>query len=140
MLLQYHLDDMLIFLGACWIFLLAIGFTAYQANARRPAKDPKKRDYHPMAILLVPFLFPFYYLGLISLFIAGAILYGAFLLVFTILLLTIRKPFLLIWWYKLSTKVGEPLLMIGTYLIMLLPRILRPSRGPRQQTAHALDL
>jgi hypothetical protein len=119
MLLQYYLPEVLVCFGTFWILLFAIGLTAYQANARRPAKDPKKRYYHPGAIVLVPLLFPFYYTGLISLFIIGAILYGVFLLLFTILLFTMRKPYLLIGWYKLSTKIGDPLLKVGTYLIGL---------------------
>jgi hypothetical protein len=125
-MLLYHLDDVFTCFGAFWVLFLAIGFTAYQVNSRRPAKDPKKRNFHPFAVLLVPFAFLFFAPLAIVLFFLTAILYAGFILLFAILLLALRKPFILNWWMRFSTFVGEPLLRIGTYLIMLPFRLINP--------------
>jgi hypothetical protein len=137
MLLQYHLDDVLICFGAFWIFFLAVGFTAYQANSRRPAKDPKKRFYHPFAVLLAPFIFLVLAPSAIVLLFLAVILYGSFILVFALMLVALRRPFVIIWWMRFSTFFGEPLLRIGTYLIMLPFKLLKPPGGPRQQPIPA---
>jgi hypothetical protein len=122
---------------AFYAFVFAIAFTAYQINSRRMAQDPKKRFYHPLAVVLAPFIFFFCIPPAIALFILAAILYAVFLLFFVFMLVILRRPFLLIWWNKFATLVGEPLLRIGTYLIMLPFRLLNPPRSPRQQPAAA---
>jgi|GEM_PF-3029568 len=136
-MLFYHLDVVLKCFLAFWAFALAIAFTAYTVNSRRATNDPKRRYYHPVAILLVPFIFLIVTPIAISLFILAAILYGGFLIFFALLLVTLRRPFLLIWWRKFATLAGEPLLKIGTYLILLPFRLLSPPRGPSQRPAPA---
>jgi len=92
---------------------------AYIVNARRDANDPKKREYSPRAMLIAPFSAPFLLMLAVFLFILRALLFFAFIVVFTIALIVIRKPFFLEWLRKIALKIGEPLLRANTYLIRL---------------------
>jgi len=107
--------------GTLWfmLFLLACAGYAYRVNAKRKPDDPKKKDFHPVAILLAPITWPFLLFGFISIFIIKALAYGVFLILFTLMLVFIRKPFLLIWLNKIATFVGNKLLEANTYLIKL---------------------
>jgi len=102
------------------LILWAFAGYAYLVNARRPADDPKKRDFHPAAVFLAPITWPLFLLFLISIFIIKALLYGVFLVLFTIVLIAFRKPFILIWLDKIATKVGNILLEVNTQLIKIL--------------------
>jgi hypothetical protein len=99
--------------------LWAFAGYAYRVNARRSDDDPRKRDFHPAAVFLAPVTWPLFVLGFISLFILKAILYGVFLVVFTIALVVIRKPFIFVWLDKIATKVGNILLEANTQLIKI---------------------
>jgi hypothetical protein len=90
---------------------------AYLVNARRTADDPKKKDYPFGAIFLAPFTWPLFILGSISIFVIKAVSYAIFLILFTIALVAVRKPFLLIWLDKVATWVGERLLDANTFLV-----------------------
>lgn len=103
---------------------------AYRVNQRLPESDPKKREFHQTAVHLTLITWPFiifagviYYsllaVGLIVLFIIKALLYGVFLILFTIALIFIRKPFFLIWLEKVARMVGGMLLKANTALIKL---------------------
>jgi hypothetical protein len=110
--------------GTLWftLFLFACAGYAYRVNAKRNPDDPKKKDFHPVAILLAPFTWPFILFGFISIFIIRAILYGVFLVLFIFALVFIRKPFLLIWLDKIARAIGDRLLEANTYLIKLFLR------------------
>lgn len=136
-MLLYHLDVVLRCFLAFYLFVVAIALTAYRINLRRATNDPKKRYYHPLAIPLAPIIFIFCVPSAIVAFILAAILYAVFLIFFVLMLIVLRQSYLLVWWNKFATLVGEPLLRIGTYLIMLPFRILRPPRGPGQLPAPA---
>lgn len=103
------------------VFLLVLvsGPYTYIVNLHREADDPLKREYHLAAIVLIPLtiflLIPF---GILY-FILRAIFFAGFLIIFTLLLLGIRKPFLLVWWDKIATKVGDLLLRANTRLFRL---------------------
>jgi hypothetical protein len=99
------------------LILWAFAGYAYRVNARLPADDPKKRDFHPFAVFLAPVTWPLFIFGFISLFVLKAFLYGIFLVIFTIALVVIRKPFIFVWLDKLATKVGNILLEANTKLI-----------------------
>lgn len=101
--------------------LVFFGFAgyAYRVNARRQPDDPLKRDFHPLAIFLAPITWPLFLLTFISLLLVRAVLYGVFLILFTIALLAFRKPFLLIWLDKIATRVGNKLLTANTLLIQI---------------------
>jgi hypothetical protein len=134
MLFTTYLDVTLKCLVAFYVFFFGVALTAYRINSRRAANDPKKRYYHPLAVALAPFIFLVCVPLGIALFILAALLYAVFLIFFVLLLVALRRPFLLIWWNKFAMLVGEPLLRIGTYLILLpfrlLSSLLRPGRQP----------
>jgi len=97
---------------------------AYRVNAKRSTDDPKKKIFHPAAIFLAPFTFPVFILAWITLFVIRALFYGIFLVIFTVGLVVIRKPFLLIWLDKVATKVGNILLEANMLLVRLfLPHV-----------------
>jgi hypothetical protein len=125
-MLTYYIPQLLKCFAAFWLISLAIGYTAYRVNSERPASDPKKRNYHPFAILLAPFIFLFFAPLALVLFVLAALLYAVFILFFTLMLIAIRKPFLFVWWRRFSSYVGEPLLRIGTYLLTLPIRLIIP--------------
>jgi ABC-type multidrug transport system permease subunit len=118
-MLLYHLDVVCkatLFIPV--IILLCVAYT-YSANLRRKSDDPKKRDYHPFAILLAPITLPLFLFSGIFLFMLWALIYGLFLVVFAVLLVAIRKPFLFQWWHKFATAIGDPLLKANTRLIRM---------------------
>ena len=95
---------------------------AYYVNARRPADDPQKRNYPPIAILFAPVTVPILLLFAISIFILRVLVYGLFLILFVIALVLIRKPFLLSILHKTAMYIGNKLLQANTILIKLLLR------------------
>lgn len=99
------------------ILLICAGYV-YRVNARRTADDPQKRDYHPLAVPL-SIGWPIIVLLWVLFFIIRAVLYGVFLVLFTVALVFIRKPFLLVWLIKVVNKVGNELLQVNTFLIRL---------------------
>jgi cbb3-type cytochrome oxidase subunit 3 len=107
--------------GTLWITLVIVACTtyAYTVNARRPADDPKRKDYSPYAILAAPITVPFLITCAILIFIIRALLFAIFLFVFTIALIAIRKPFVFVWLDRIATNIGEPLLEINTNVIRL---------------------
>ncbi|HJR80920.1 MAG TPA: hypothetical protein VJ821_12665 [Anaerolineales bacterium] len=101
---------------------------AYYVNSKRPDHDPKKKDYHPVAILLAPVTFPFLIIVSVSLFILRVITYGVFMVLFIFALIFIRKPFILEWLKKKAMTIGNLLLEANTVLIRL---FLGPRPGSR---------
>jgi hypothetical protein len=101
-----------------FIFLtMACAGYAYRVNARRPADDPQKRDFHLFAILLAPFTLPIFAVFFVSLCILRALLYGVFLILFTLALIFVRESFLFRWLHKMAVSIGNRLLTINTTLI-----------------------
>ena len=98
------------------VMLVCAGY-AYRVNARRAADDPKKRDFHPAAILLAPIIWPLLFFGMIFLFVLRALVYGTFLVLFTLALVVVRRPFVLIWLHRAATWIGDILLGANTFLI-----------------------
>lgn len=105
-------------LGLALFFIACTGY-AYLVNAGRPDDDPKKKDFHPAAIILAPITLPLFTLGWISLFAIRVLFYGLFLIVSLVGLVVFRKPFLFIWLDKIGTKVGNKLLEANMLLIRL---------------------
>ena len=101
------------------LLIFACAGYAYRINARRPDDDPKKRDFHPAAIFLAPFTWPFFLFAWIVFFVFKALIYGIFLILFTVALLAFRKPFLLIWLDNTFTRIGDKLLEANTFLIRI---------------------
>lgn len=114
------------YIGYCWLGLIllslmfwAIAGYAYRVHAKRTADDPDKKAFHPMAVHLVPFMWPVLFLISILIFMTRALLYGIFLILFAFALVAFRKPFLLIWLDKTAKKVGDKLLEANTFLIRI---------------------
>lgn len=98
------------------LVLLAFTGYAYRVNARRKADDPQKKDYSPVAVPMV-IAWPIYVLTWTALFILKALAYGIFLIVFTVALVVIRKPFIFKLFDKVATKIGTMFLKANTFLI-----------------------
>jgi hypothetical protein len=108
------------------LFCFSCAGYAYRVNARRPADDPKKRNFHPAAIFLAPITWPLFALGRFSLLVIKALLYGIFLILFTISLIILQDISEPIWLEKMFLKIGNKLLEANT----LLTRLLLPPREP----------
>lgn len=93
---------------------------AYSVNLQRPNDDPEKRNYRLGAILFAAFTWPIFLFIIVSLFIIRALLYGLFLILFTILLILIPgkspEPTGL---EKMASGIGGALLKANTQLINL---------------------
>lgn len=98
-----------------WIFA---GY-AYIVDSMRPAGDPQKKNYNFNAIFLAPISWPLLLSGWFVVLVLRALLFGIFLVVFTLALIFIRKPFWLIWLDKIAIKIGGKLLDINSTLINL---------------------
>lgn len=118
-MLLYHLDSTC----KCTLWLMLLIFAcagyAYRINAKRTDDDPKKKDFHPGAIFLAPFTWPFFLFAFIFIFVLRALVYGLFLILFTIALVAIRKSFLFIWLESIATHIGNKLLEANTLLIRI---------------------
>jgi len=108
----------------CPVFILlslliwALAGYSYRVNAKRPADDPKKRDFNPGAIFLAPITWPLLLFGYISLFIIKALAYGVFLILFTVALLVFQKSSLP-WLDNTAAWIGDKLLEANTFLIRI---------------------
>jgi hypothetical protein len=96
---------------------------AYSVNSRRLDDDPKKKDFHPAAIFLATFTWPFFLIAFISIFLIRAVAYGFFLILFTIfLIISPRESPEPTWLEKTAARIGERLLQVNTLLIKLFLR------------------
>ena len=109
----------------CWpVFILlsllvwAFAGHSYRVNAKRPADDPKKRDFDRRAIFLAPITWPLFLCGYISLFIIKGLAYGVFLILFTAALLVFRKSSFP-WLDNTTAWIGDKLLDANTFLIRM---------------------
>ena len=130
MLLRYYPLETAACIMVCFLIVFVIAVYAYGVDSRRPANDPKKRNFHPFAVLLVPILLPLILPLVVLLFIGTILLYAGFLLIFAFLLLTLRRPFLFEWLHKFAVFVGDPLLRLNSYLIRLPFKLLFPNQQP----------
>jgi hypothetical protein len=116
-MLIYYLDE------ACKGILLLIAVVtacvlyAYFVNSRRAADDPKKKKYHPLAIVPATILSPLILILSVSFFLLRVLAYGVFMVIFIFVLIFIRKPFILAALQKLASAVGDRLLEVNTLLI-----------------------
>lgn len=121
------------FLRVClWVYLvtsailfLSMGY-AYSVNARIAAGDPQKQDYHPLAFALLP-LWPLELAAVLALFVLRALTYGVFLALFTLALIFIRKPFVLMLLAKAAKYIGDRMLKLNMWIV----RQFIPLRAPQ---------
>ncbi len=92
------------------LLAMACAGYAYHVDAQRPADDPQKRNYHPLGIVFAPITIPIFVIGSISIFVLKVLLYGVFLILFPVVLIVARKPFLLQWLARKATAIGNKLL------------------------------
>ena len=118
MLNDYLVPFALGYLLITLILYVCVGY-AYYINEQRSTDDPKRRDIPPVVVLLAPITWPLLIIGFISLFIIKVVIYSVFLVLFTIALLAIRKPFLLERLKKAAAWIGEKLLEANLFLIKL---------------------
>jgi len=105
------------FLVEAYFFFSA--FYTYKVNAKLAPDDPEKKDYHPLTPWLAPIIVPLLFLVNIPVFILYGIVFGIFLMLFTLSLLLFRKPFLFKWIRKHALKVGRRILRINTEVLKL---------------------
>lgn len=92
-------------------------------NSQRSDADPEKREYRPGAVLLVFFTWPILLPMIVSLFILRTLLYGFFLILFTLCLIIMpRARPRLSWLEKKFARIGEILLQANTALLDLFLR------------------
>jgi len=120
-MLLYHLREFCTGMLLLLLIIMACAGYAYRVNSKRADDDPKKRNYHPIAIIFAPVTFPLFLIFSISIFILRVLTYGIFLILLIVALLLIRNPFLLVWLRKTATTVGDILLGANTLLFKLLP-------------------
>lgn len=106
----------------------AIAVYTYYVDAKRPDDDPKKKHYHPLAILLAPVTFPLFVVFYTSLFILRVVTYAVFLVLFIVAMIFIRQPAITEGLKKNATAIGDRLLDGNTQLIRI---FLRPWAGSR---------
>lgn len=128
MLIRYYPFETVACIIVGLIMVFAIAVYVHGVDSRRLANDPKKRNYHPLAIFLVPVSLPIILPLVVLIFLGTVLLYGGFLLVFAFLLVTFRRPFLFDWLHKFAMFVGDPLLRLNSYLIRLPFRLFLPQQ------------
>ena len=102
---------------------------AYRVDSRRRNDDPKKKNYHPLAILFAPITCPILLVLIVSLFFLRVAVYGIYMVLFILALIFVRKPFILDALRKLATGIGDRLLEANTILIGFFTN---PRRGYQQ--------
>ena len=95
---------------------------AYFVDSNRAADDPKKKNYHPLAILLAPITFPILAILSISFFILRVVVYTVFMVLFILALMCIRKPLITEGLQKTATSLGDRLMEANTFIVRLFLR------------------
>ena len=119
-MLWYQLGNLFLFVKCILVLMLVVSLCAgyaYYVDLKRSDDDPKKRDYHPLAILLAPITFPLVLILSISFLILRVITYGLFMVLFILALIVLRKPFILAALQKIAAVVGDRLMEANTILI-----------------------
>lgn len=132
-MLWYYLDYLkCVCIGALVVSLLvsACAGYAYYVDSQRSPDDPEKKDFRPEALVFAFFTWPILLPVIISLFLLRALLYGIFIVFFSVFLILLppesREP---TWVERKMEKIGDALLEANSFLIKLL---LKPwTKGPR---------
>lgn len=117
MLFTKYFTEVIIVILIYFLLQWVVSAYTYSVNLRRTTDDPKKGEYHLWAIVLAPLTLFILIGGGVLLFLATALFYASVFILFPILLIAIRKPFLLVWLHKLATGIGDPLLKANSSLI-----------------------
>lgn len=95
---------------------------AYLANGRRPTNDPGRKDYDFRAVFFAPLTWPFLLFGGVVITIIKAVFFGVFLLVFSLAVAILRKPFFWPLIEPIVSGIGRRVLKVNTFLIRLFDR------------------
>ena len=98
------------------IFWALAGY-AFRVNAKRAADDPKKKDFQPAAVFLAPLTWPLLFLVWLSLLLIKTLVYGVFLVLFTIALFGYQDSGMPDWLTEKLTRIGSKLLEANTFLM-----------------------
>jgi hypothetical protein len=130
-MLLYNLDclcnGILLLMGIATTFAVI----AYSINSRLPDDDPKKRNFHPAAVVLAPITFPIVLVLYTSFFILRVLTYGVFLILFILALIFIPHSPAPVWLEKIITSTGNRLLEVNTLLVQF---FLRPWANESKRT------
>ena len=105
--------DIQICLASYFVFAIILSLFsayAYYVNSQRPADDPQKKNYYASGIFTMPFFWPFLLVIWMVVVVLKAIHFGFILVIFTLTIVFIRKPFWLVWLEKIALKIGTKLL------------------------------
>ena len=111
------------------LLYVCMGYS-YYLNAQRAADDSKKKDIPLGVVLFAPITWPLLLVGVIFLLIIKIVIYALLLILFTIALIVIRKPFFFTWLKKTAAWIGDKLLEANLFLI----RIAFGSHSKKTQT------
>jgi hypothetical protein len=99
------------------LFIILCASYAYYVDSKRSKDDPKKKNYHPLAILFAPVTFPILFVLSISLLFLRALVYVTFAVLLILALILIRKPFILEVLQKIAIRIGDRLMEANTLLV-----------------------
>jgi len=116
-MLLYHIDWVCNGILLLLATVLVCALIAYRVNSKRPDDDPKKKNYHPLAILFAPITFPILAVLSVSFFLLRVLTYGIFMVLFIFALVFIREPFIVQAVQKIATGIGDRLLEANTLLV-----------------------
>jgi hypothetical protein len=128
-MLFLHLGTSLKCLFGINLLITACAAIAYYADSKRPANDPKKKNYHPLAIVFAPITFPILFILFIALLLLRALVYGVFTILFILALILIRKPFILEAIQKVAVRIGDRLMEANMTLVRFFLSPQTHSRG-----------
>jgi hypothetical protein len=100
-----------------YLIITFCALIAYYVDSRRAEDDPKKKNHHPLAIVFAPMTFPFFLVLFIFLFLLRVLVYGVFTILFILMLIIVRKPFILEPIQKTAIRIGDRLMEANTMLI-----------------------
>jgi hypothetical protein len=130
-MLLYYLKETCTGIILLMAAVTACALYAYRVDSRRPDDDPKKKNYHPLAILFAPVTFPLLMVLIISLFLLRVATYGIFMILFILALIFFRKPFILDALRKTANSIGDRLLEANTIIIGF---FMSPRRGYQESS------
>lgn len=108
-MIWFHLDFFFKWALALMGFIIVCTLYVYYLDWTRSDDDPQKKHYHPLGILLAPFMFPPLLVLVVFFFLIRAIAYGGFMALFILVLIFIRNA-------KILTMIQNDAVYVGRRL------------------------
>ena len=102
-----------------YLFISLCALIAYYTDSKRPSGDPKKKNYHPLAILVAPITFPILLVLSIFFFMLRVLAYGICTVLLICMLILVRKPFILEAIQKTAVRIGDRLMEANMLIVRL---------------------